>query len=142
MTRLIGFVCVHRELGMNTLLSHSSGSSFCRKAASRNLKVEKVYCCCFGSEDNSNNLPPLSKTGPRRRLTEHGEGRKKGCQAEFRAVTLCRTSMILTRLRFGKPMLATYHVLKVQLESIGASLTLRPLHFMFVVLHVHCCTNS
>jgi hypothetical protein len=58
-----------------------------QEGGKQKVKDEKVYCCCFGPEDNSNNLPPLSKTGPRRRLTEHGEGRKKGCQAEFRAVT-------------------------------------------------------
>lgn len=58
-----------------------------KEGGKQKIKDEKVYCCCFGPEDNSNNLPPLSKTGPRRRLTEHGEGRKKGCQAEFRAVT-------------------------------------------------------
>ncbi len=43
------------------------------------------FWCAFGPEDHSSNLPTAEKReqGERRRLTEHGESIKRGCQAHF-----------------------------------------------------------
>ena len=43
------------------------------------------FWCAYGPEDHSSNLPTADKReqGERRRLTEHGESIKRGCQAHF-----------------------------------------------------------
>lgn len=68
--------------------------------AQQNTKIRKDtvlekyhFFCAFGPEDHSSNLPTADKKeqGQRRRLTEHGESIKRGCQAHFSVTVRAKT---------------------------------------------------
>ena len=52
------------------------------------------FWCAYGPEDHSSNLPTAEKReqGERRRLTEHGESIKRGCQAHFSVTVRAQNS--------------------------------------------------
>lgn len=54
---------------------------------------KRHFYCAYGPEDLSSNLPEPKQKGPdeRRRLTEHGESIKRGCQAQFSLTVRMRT---------------------------------------------------
>ncbi|CAL8471872.1 g11414 [Coccomyxa elongata] len=69
-----------------TAAADSSASATQTAEIRKDTVLEKYhFWCAYGPEDHSSNLPTAEKReqGERRRLTEHGESIKRGCQAHF-----------------------------------------------------------